>query len=330
MRKDVAIVGAGFYGLMLGIFLADRYNVTIFEEENDVMTKASSLCQMRIHTGMMYPTNLQTALSCIKTFKPFMVRFKSAIVDNFTSLYAIASDSKVSCEEFLTVQKSLGQKFKRIDNTIFSNRVTDVFKCEEFTFDPVIIKSILLKECSEKNVKIEFNHKVNDVFELSNFDKIFLCNYAEINSLLRNSGLTPIENVSSFATEKIFYRDNLDNVAVCVIDGNYFSTMCLPERFNGLKTVTGADITNNISIDSNGKYISGYQRLFARMREFIPNIELEYDHSEFGLKSVNKNSNCRTCMVRKESFDLNIYSIMGGKITNVFSMFDQLKNLEKF
>ena len=111
MRKDVAIVGAGFYGLMLGIFLADRYNVTIFEEENDVMTKASSLCQMRIHTGMMYPTNLQTALSCIKTFKPFMVRFKSAIVDNFTSLYAIASDSKVSCEEFLTIQKSLGQKF---------------------------------------------------------------------------------------------------------------------------------------------------------------------------------------------------------------------------
>ena len=103
--RNAVIIGAGFYGLMLATFLAKKYNVTIYEETDDVMTKASSLCQMRIHTGMMYPKNLQTALSCVKTFKPFMLKFKKAIVDDFESIYAIAKDGNITTEEFKYSQK---------------------------------------------------------------------------------------------------------------------------------------------------------------------------------------------------------------------------------
>ena len=103
--RNAVIIGAGFYGLMLATFLAKKYNVTIYEETDDVMTKASSLCQMRIHTGMMYPKNLQTALSCVKTFKPFMLKYKKAIVDDFESIYAIAKDGNITTEEFKCSQK---------------------------------------------------------------------------------------------------------------------------------------------------------------------------------------------------------------------------------
>ena len=95
----IAIVGAGFYGLMLGKMLSKKYKVDIFEEQNDIMTQASAQCQMRIHSGMMYPRDLKTAMMCVRTFKPFMLKFKDAIVDDFKSLYAVANDSKISSKE---------------------------------------------------------------------------------------------------------------------------------------------------------------------------------------------------------------------------------------
>ena len=35
MKENVAVIGAGFYGLVLSTYLAKKYNVTIFEEESD-------------------------------------------------------------------------------------------------------------------------------------------------------------------------------------------------------------------------------------------------------------------------------------------------------
>lgn len=326
MMKNVAIVGGGFYGLMLSIFLSKKYNVTVFEEQSDVMMKASSLCQMRIHTGMMYPNSLKTAISCLKTFKPFMLRFKDAIVDDFTSLYAIATDSKISCDKFRDVQRSLGQHMKRVKNEIFdARRISEVFECEEFTFDPLMIKQILLNECSDNNVKIELNRKITNIAELEQYDKIFLCNYSDINNVLVNSGGDPIESLRVISSEKIFCKDNLGDIAVCVVDGDYFNTMCLPKRYDGLKTLTGANLTNGI-VSKNGEYVSAYEKVFDRVKNYIPDIKLNYVHSQFGEKTIVDTVD-RTCFIRKENFNKDVYSIIGGKITNVFVMFDELKKL---
>jgi hypothetical protein len=324
-KPKAIVVGAGFYGLMLATFLKKKYDVLILEEQSEPMSQASNLCQMRIHTGMMYPRNITTAISCLKTFKPFMLRFKDAIVDDFISLYAVAKDSKISASDFYNVQKSLGQNIKKAKFDIFDN-VQEVFECTEFTFDIEIIKQTLLNEIdnvlyNKKVINLYKNTLVCSDSSIYMFDKVFLCSYAGINDILLNSDLPIFENYKTEISEKIYFRDNLDNVALCVVDGNYFSSMCLPKRFNGLKTLTGADLTNNLTSKT-----SNYEKVFERVRKYIPEIKLEYKFSDFGKKcyiQTPDNQN-RICHVLKTD---NVYSILGGKINNVFDLFKELKNV---
>ena len=303
----VAIIGAGFYGLMLGKMLSKKYQVDIFEEQDDVMTKASSQCQMRIHTGMMYPKNLKTALMCVKTFKPFMLKFKDAIVDDFKSIYAVAKDSKTTSEEFIAIQKELGLPIKKIKNEFFDN-VESVFECNEFTFDLNVIKNLLIKQ------NIIFNKHISSLDELKGYSKIFICAYSGIPELLNNFNLPKIEGFKTYQTEKIYYKDNLDRTAICVVDGNYFTTMCLPNE--ELKTLTATDLTT-------GNDFTNKDKVFERVKKFIPDIQLEYSHSTFCPKSVIDNQ--REVFIRR---DKNIYTILGGKITNVFSIINIINNIE--
>ena len=302
----IAIVGAGFYGLMLGKMLSKKHKVDIFEEQNDIMTQASSQCQMRIHSGMMYPRDLKTAMMCVRTFKPFMLKFKDAIVDDFKSLYAVANDSKISSKEFFDAQKKLGLPIKKIKNEFFDN-VQDVYECNEFTFDVDIIKKTL----SDQNIIL--NTKIENINQLKHYDKIFICTYDKTNELLVNSHMNPIENLSVFNTEKLFVKDNLDNTAVCVVDGDYFTTMCLPDRYNGVKTLTASGLTSNVNTSQKDK-------VFERVKHFIPDINLTYVYSTFGKKAVVGNH--RSCYI---NINNNVYTIIGGKITNVFELFDKLR-----
>lgn len=320
MLKNVAVVGGGFYGLMLAEFLSSNYNVTVFEKNNETLLGASNLCQKRIHSGMMYPNNFKTLASCLKTFKPFMIKFKDAIFDDFTSLYAVAKDSKISADNFYKISKENKIPIKKVKNNYFNN-VESVFQCKEFTFDLDIIRNILIDECLSKNVKIKTNFYIENLKQIENFDKIFLCNYDGIYNLLKNSGITPPSFRKKYS-EKIFFKDNFPNTAVTVVDGNYFSTMCLPTKFNGLKSLTATNLTNydNYSTDSN------YQNVFKLVKSFIPDIELKYISSSFGPK-ITIDDNLRTFYIRKENFHKDVYTILGGKITNVFELFEKLKSI---
>lgn len=320
----VAVIGAGFYGLMLANFLSKKYKVTVFEQGDIAMSKASSLCQMRIHTGMMYPRSVKTAINCLKTFEPFMLKFKDCIYDEFKSVYAVAKDSLVDADSFYRIQKDLGLPIKKIQNECFDN-IEAVFECKEFTFDITKITKTLLSQCYNKDVEIKYNTKVNNLDELEEYEKIFLCNYAGINDILINTKLDPIESLKIIHSEKIFYKDNLGDLAVTVVDGDYFSTMCLPKKYDGIKTLTAAELTNNC-IKLNNEWQTNYEKAFDRVKYYIPDIELKYINSQFGEKAI-VDTQSRSCFIRKEPYHKDVYSILGGKITNVFCLFEELKNI---
>lgn len=305
----IAVIGAGFYGLMIAKFLSPGNQVEIFEEQNDIMTRASSQCQMRIHSGMMYPHNFADALACASSFKLFMLRFKDAIVSDFKSIYAVANDSKISPNEFIAIQKKLHLPVRTIRNEFFDN-VTTVFECEEYTFDIDIIKGIL------SNQNIHFNTHIDSFDELKSYDVIFNCSYSGIPQLLSNSNLRPIDDFHIANTEKIYFSDNIGRTAICVVDGNYFTTMCLPQRYGNLKTVTATDLTT-------GNYSSNKEKVFERMKYYIPELEVEYSHSTFCPKSTI--SDTRSVFLRRDG---KVFTVLGGKINNVCLLLDFLKNVK--
>lgn len=56
---DFAVIGGGFYGLTLALFLQSTgASVIVFEAEEEACTRASRVNQARVHTGFHYPRSL--------------------------------------------------------------------------------------------------------------------------------------------------------------------------------------------------------------------------------------------------------------------------------
>ena len=50
----IAIVGAGFFGLTLGLILSKKHKIEIFEKKKSILHGASSANQFRFHHGFHY------------------------------------------------------------------------------------------------------------------------------------------------------------------------------------------------------------------------------------------------------------------------------------
>ena len=61
---DVVVIGAGFYGSLISIFL-NKYKkinkILLLEKEAEIMNRSSSRNQARIHNGYHYPRSFMTA-----------------------------------------------------------------------------------------------------------------------------------------------------------------------------------------------------------------------------------------------------------------------------
>ena len=61
---DAAIIGGGFYGCSMALYLRGSGvgRVLILERDEDIMRRASYANQARVHTGYHYPRSLLTGL----------------------------------------------------------------------------------------------------------------------------------------------------------------------------------------------------------------------------------------------------------------------------
>ena len=93
----IGIVGAGIFGCLIALEVANRgHEVTIFESESEILEKASRVNQARLHTGMHYPRDLETAREALQSYEKFKAMFPQSIKE-LDQYYAISkSDTKTS------------------------------------------------------------------------------------------------------------------------------------------------------------------------------------------------------------------------------------------
>ena len=82
---DAVVLGGGFYGCTIAIFLARHYgfNVLLVEREAALMQRASYNNQARVHNGYHYPRSVLTALRSRVNAPRFAAEFGAAIVADF-------------------------------------------------------------------------------------------------------------------------------------------------------------------------------------------------------------------------------------------------------
>ena len=358
------IIGGGFYGLSIALYLYESLGVkdiTIIEKEPATMTRASYVNQARVHNGYHYPRSVLTGYRSAVNFPRFVEQYEKAIVSDFEKYYGIANHlSKVNARQFRRFCEKIGSEVSTASDDVKSmfnpGLVEDVFRVKEYAFNAHILRDELLGqikqypaiklktgECVQKIASEGSNISVvtdKDVYR-SNF--VLNCTYANINNLHRASGL-PLVGLKQEITEMCLVRlpENMKDFSITMMDGPFFSIMPFPSK--GLSTLSHVRYTPHESwLDDENtpedrkdshRYLaslpfhSNYRQMYNDVIRFIPALkDMEYAESIVEVKTVlvkSEDDDSRPILF-KENHGINNYvCIMGGKLDNIYDVFEEL------
>lgn len=318
------IIGGGFYGLSIALYLYDKLgvkNILIIEKESATMSRASYVNQARVHNGYHYPRSVLTGYRSAVNFPNFIKQYSSAIVSDFNKYYAIARQlSKVNAHQFKRFAQKIGADIHpaeaAVEKLFNTALIESVFKVKEYAFDAHKLRDELLKEVKKrKGIELHLNETVERISLGKNettqvvTDKdeytatyVLNCTYSNINVLHRNSGL-PLVGLKHEIAEMCLVRmpKGLENFSITIMDGPFFSLMPFPTK--GLYTLSHVRYTPHESwlddeyvdhkkIDThnylkNLQLTTNYKQMYNDVTRYMPGLkDIKYVESIFEVKTV--------------------------------------------
>jgi glycine/D-amino acid oxidase-like deaminating enzyme len=359
---NAVVIGAGFYGCLVALYLMRERKlrrVAIIEREKSLMKRASYNNQARVHNGYHYPRSFTTAYRSRCSLPRFVKDWPDAIYRDFSHIYAMAREgSRITSGQFRHFCKEIGASIEPVSSQIksyFERRlIEDVFIAEEPAFDSAKLATIIARELYETGVEMLYDSTVTHV-QLAGTDelRVTLAREGQVASnsctYLFNcgySGLSQIQGVSSHARglrheiaelALVQVPKQLTKIGVTVMDGPFFSLMPFPSK--DLHTLSHVRYTPHRSfIDKEGmnpyaalNSYSGESR-FERMKRdaerYMPIISgISYQESLLELKTIlaqNESDDGRPILFKRHEELPGMYSIMGGKIDNVYDILERL------
>ncbi len=365
-NRDVIIIGGGFFGLNIALYLQERLGVKkilVLERESDCMQRASYNNQARIHGGYHYPRSLLTAHRSRINFPRFVSDFEEAIVNDFEKYYAVAKRfSKVSSRQFQQFCSLIGAEINaasRETKDIFNDQlVEDVFAVREYAFDAKKLKDLILRRINDAGIKLKTAANVIKITQpkagllevwLDNgysyhATSVFNCTYSAINKLNINSKLPAIPLKHELTeTALVELPPKLKDLSVTVMCGPFFSFMPFPAK-KGLHTLSHVRYTPHREWhDEQNSYHDGYDylkaikktshypQIIADARRYIPALgESRHVSSLWEIKTILPQSeidDSRPILFKDNHGLANYHCIVGGKIDNIYDVFKELDYL---
>lgn len=357
MGKRIAIIGAGFYGLMLALEakrLCPDATIQVFESGSQPMQRASRVNQARVHAGYHYPRSLQTAFRSQANYHKFIGLFEDAIDSDFKHVYGIASESsKTTFGQFVRFCSEIGAKADVIDEErrpfATSELVEGLIEVDEVAFDFQKINKRLSHLCLEAGVQVLLDTPVLGVEQIDGttrlrlqagftqpFDFVFNTTYATVGQFgeawLPNSTSVKLE-----LTEMCLVRvpDSLRKIGITIMDGPFFSLMPYPSSdLHSFSHVRFTPIESTLDVAKGVKPISELTHtMFNRMKldaeRYIPALSaLEYVSSIVEVKAVltgNEIDDGRPILYYENREIKSCFSVLGGKLDNIFDVFHELE-----
>ncbi len=361
------IIGGGFYGLSVALFLRDvlrQKDIVVIEKEDVAMSRASYTNQARVHNGYHYPRSILTAYRSTVNFPGFVKDFEEAIVNDFDKYYAIAKVlSKVNAKQFVEFSHKIGAEIEEAPKGIkrlFNTRLIDgVYKVREYAFDSYKLRDILLHRVEQKpGIRV---HMAEEVLKMEEVDggirvtstrsvyyakNVIGCTYSQLNNLHRNSGigLIPLKHeIAEMCLVEL--PEHLKDFSVTVMDGPFFSIMPFPTR--NLHTLSHVRYTPHESWNDDNETVkekwnaheyfstldikSNYKMMYSDVIRYIPELkDMKLRDTISDVKTVLRKSeddDSRPILFRA-NFGIKGYAcIMGGKLDNIYDVFEELENL---
>jgi glycine/D-amino acid oxidase-like deaminating enzyme len=332
----------------------------LVEQEDRLLARASHTNQARIHNGYHYPRSFRTGYRSRINLPRFARDWEGAVRSDFTALYAIATDSRVTGAQFVSFCHAIGARFTPADGDVRAlfdpQRISHVFVVEEFAFDAGVLRELLVADLERAGVDVRTGtrcthvNRAGDGLEVSTTptfgsggdtlaaDYVFNCTYAGLNQVERSVAGMP-SGLKHEITEMPLVKmpPELRPFAITVMDGPFFSVMPFPTR--GLHTLSHVRYTPHASwIDRPG--VDPYRELAVRERQsrfawmrrdaarYLPGIaDASFVQSLFEVKTVlvqSESDDSRPILMEKYRGMPGLFSVLGGKLDNVYDVIERL------
>ena len=364
LQMDAVVIGGGFYGSAIAIYLAKQRGVRkvlLVEREPALFTRASYNNQARIHNGYHYPRSFTTAYRSRINLPQFVQNWPEAVRRDFTKLYAIARrNSKVTARQFERFCREIGASVEPANlplRQLFEpSLIEDVFLVEEYAFDCKQLAQWARKEMEQYGIQIcletcvtaisrgrngalHIALSLNDGGEESVTSRyVFNCTYSGLNQFggdfpgARNGLKHEITEMALMQAPS-----ELAGLGITVMDGPFFSMMPFPPR--GLHSLSHVRYTphqhwqDKRGIDPYQKLndydrVTRVDRMVRDAGRYLPAIlDAKYVDSLFEVKTVLVKSEVddgRPILFEKHVALPGCYSVLGGKIDNIHDILEKL------
>lgn len=361
---DAVVIGGGFYGAAIAVFLAQKVGlskVVLLEQEAALLTRASYNNQARVHNGYHYPRSFTTAFRSRVNLPRFVRDWPQAVKTDFTKLYAIAGqNSHVTAQQFKRFCHEIGARIGPAAphlRALFNPRlIEDVFLVEEYAFDSTRLADWARRELEASAVAVRLRTCATEIrrgpqagLEVVAVNQrgdasrilcrhVFNCTYSGLNQFggdFSGVGAALKHEVTEMALMDV--PPVLKDVGITVMDGAFFSVMPFPAR--GLHTLSHVRYTPHFHWrDEGGKdpygILAGYRRdtrvdrMLRSVGRYLPSIgEARYADSLFEVKTVlvkSEGDDGRPILFEKHLDLPGCYSILGGKIDNIYDVLERL------
>ena len=361
---DAIIIGGGFYGAVIAVYLAQQRglkSILLIDQEEDLLKRASYTNQARIHNGYHYPRSYTTAYRSRVNVPKFFQNWPQAIKKDFVALYAIARrNSKVTAKQFERFCLDVGAYIEPANSEHFllfnQQLIEKVFSVHEYVFNADKLSEQIRSELKKADIKVRLNTQATHVtrgaegglrVRMQSTDGgqeeissryVFNCTYSGLNQFKSNffelqSKLK--HEIAEMALIKM--PPKLNNLAITVMDGPFFSMMPFPAK--NLHTLSHVRYTPHFSWEDKagvGPYqklneyekITHADRMMRDAGRYMPSIlEGKYVESLFEIKTVllkNESDDGRPILFEKHLDFPGFYSVLGGKIDNLYDVLERL------
>jgi glycine/D-amino acid oxidase-like deaminating enzyme len=347
----VAVIGAGFYGLVLAEKLAKAgSNVAIFEASPELGKGASWANQARVHGGYHYPRDVRTGARSRRGLTRFISDFGSSVVQDFTMLYGISRhNSKVTPTQFEAFCRRIGAPFSETSgemSKIFDNEsIAGIYQVEEPAFNSDILLEEAQQRALDAGALIFMGEPVEKVIEVydnlqitlesgaaEGFDFVLDCTYSKLGTLFEPAtALSKTIKIERAEICIVSVPKELESLGITVMDGPFFSLMPFPTR--DAHSFTHVSYTpRRTGPAGTGQAEKEDTSAFVRMQldafKYVPAIAgIEHQDSIFTDKAILVSSeldDARPVLIHESGLQGHYISILGSKIDTVYDAVDSI------
>lgn len=353
--SKVAVIGAGAFGVTIAIELADRgHSVLLLEKDGEILKGGSAKSQNRLHLGLHYPRDLETAIQSKLGFLKFSNRYPLVVRNDFPNYYAIAANgSSVNSKQFQefasTATLSLAKLQGELPFGLAAKSIEGIWECDEGVIDIDKFREQLENELNTQNIEIQKNIEITRIVkestkwklqtstgeEIGNFDYIVRATYGcdRIESLDVELRQTEYEYHRTLILE---VSSKCETKGITIMDGDFLTV--LPKGFSDNFLIYAPSLSvlerhrglapKNYWKDSDQDILDAETALVERSHSWLPKFLINKIESRLvTTRSIQPNVSQTDKRVSEVKWlNSTIVEVWSGKIDHCIEIAEQVSN----